>query len=83
VVELAKVGDVGKYTGFYYTASMAAQIVTPILSGFFLTYVGMKTLFPYATIFVALAFITMLFVKHGASKPLAKKELLENLDVDD
>ncbi len=83
VVELAKAGDVGKYTGFYYTASMTAQIVTPILSGFFLTYVGMKTLFPYATVFVALAFITMLFVKHGDSKPTAKKDLLENLDVDD
>jgi MFS family permease len=33
VVELAKGGEVGKYTGYYYTASMAAQIVAPILSG--------------------------------------------------
>lgn len=83
VVEMAKSSDTGKYTGFYYTASMAAQIVTPILSGFFLTFVGMTTLFPYAAVFVALAFITMLFVKHGDSKPEDKKDLLEHLDAGD
>ena len=36
VVELSRGGDVGKYTGFYYTASMAAQTVTPMLSGVFM-----------------------------------------------
>ena len=82
VVELAKSGDVGKYTGYYYTASMSAQIVTPILSGAFLTYGGMTTLFPYAAIFVAGAFVTMLFVKHGDSLG-EKKDLLEHLDVGD
>ena len=83
VVELASTDDVGKYTGFYYTASMAAQIATPILSGLFLTYVGMTTLFPYAALFVAAAFVTMLFVKHGDSRPAPKKSLLEHLDNDD
>lgn len=29
VVELSKGGNIGKYTGYYYTASMAAQVVTP------------------------------------------------------
>lgn len=83
VVELARAGDVGKYTGYYYTASMSAQILTPILSGACLDFIGMRTLFPYAAIFVALAFVTMLFVLHGDSKPVTKRELLENLDVDD
>lgn len=83
VVEMAKTSDTGKYTGYYYTASMAAQIVTPIFSGVFLTYIGMTTLFPYAAVFVSLAFVTMLFVKHGDSKPEDKKEILEMLDVDD
>ena len=83
VVELAKSGDTGKYTGYYYTASMSAQIITPILSGVFLTFVGMETLFPYAAVFVAAAFVTMLFVRHGDSKPEQKKDLLESLDVDD
>ena len=69
VVELAKGGDVGKYTGFYYTASMAAQTLTPVLSGIIMDEWGMTKLFPYATIFVALAFVTMLFVKHGDSRP--------------
>ncbi len=82
VVELAKNGNIGKYTGFYYTASMAAQIITPIISGAFLTYVGMTTLFPYAALFVAAAFLTMLAVKHGDVKPLPKKALIDNLDVD-
>ena len=82
VVELAKGGNVGKYTGFYYTASMAAQVLTPILSGFLMDAFGMKILFPYAVVFVALAFVTMLFVKHGDNKPIAKKGL-EALDVGD
>ncbi len=68
VVEMCRGGDVGKYTGFYYTASMAAQTVTPYLSGLLMDHAGMTTLFPYATVFVALAFVTMLFVKHGDAK---------------
>lgn len=83
VVELAKAGDVGKYTGYYYTASMSAQIITPILSGACLDFIGMRTLFPYAALFVSLAFVTMLFVLHGDSRPMTKKTVLENLDVDD
>ena len=82
VVELCRGGDVGKYTGFYYTASMAAQTVTPMISGMIMDKLGMTTLFPYATVFVALAFVTMLFVMHGDNKPTAKKGL-EALDVED
>ncbi|MFA7725543.1 MAG: MFS transporter, partial [Candidatus Izemoplasmatales bacterium] len=63
VVELSKGSSVGKYTGFYYTFSMAAQIITPILSGVLMDLFGRKILFPYATLFVAAAFITMFFVK--------------------
>ena len=43
---------------------------------------GMTALFPYAAVFVCLAFVTMQFVKHGDSKPEAKKGL-EALDNDD
>ncbi|MBR4659088.1 MAG: MFS transporter [Clostridia bacterium] len=82
VVELAKGGTIGKYTGYYYTASMAAQVLTPILSGFLMDAFGMSILFPYAAIFVAIAFVTMLFVRHGDNKPTAKKGL-EALDVGD
>jgi len=80
VVELATGSDIGKYTGYYYTASMAAQVVTPILSGALMDAFGsMRILFPYATIFVALAFVTMIFVKHGDSRPEQPKSKLEML----
>ena len=82
VVELSTGADVGKYTGFYYTASMAAQTVTPMLSGFLMDKMGMTVLFPYASVFVALAFVTMLLVRHGDSKAVAKKGL-EALDTED
>ena len=82
VVEMCSGADVGKYTGFYYTASMAAQSLTPTVSGIFMDKVAMTTLFPYASIFVGLAFFTMLMVKHGDSKAEVKKGL-EALDIDD
>ena len=75
VVELCSGGNVGKYTGFYYTASMAAQVATPMVSGFLMDKLGMTVLFPYAAVFVALAFVTMFFVQHGDSKPQAKTGL--------
>lgn len=65
VVELCSGSDIGKYTGYYYTASMAAQIVTPMLSGFLMDTVAETVLFPYAAIAVALALLTMSFVRHG------------------
>ena len=84
VVELASGGDVGKYTGFYYTASMAAQVATPMVSGLLMDQFGMHVLFPYAAVFTALAFFTMLMVKHGDSKPEATVgiEVLEDLEAD-
>ena len=71
VVELSGSGNVGKYTGYYYTASMAAQTLTPVLSGVFMDNLGLRSLFPYAAVFVALSLITMLFVRHGDSKKSA------------
>lgn len=70
VVELASGGDVGKYTGFYYTASMAAQVATPMVSGLLMDKFGMHVLFPYAAVFTGLAFVTMLFVKHGDNRDI-------------
>ncbi len=83
VVELAKHGDVGKYTGYYYTASMSAQIVAPILSGLLYDAFGMRLMFfAFGTLFVALSFVTMFFVRHGDNKPSVAKSALESLDVD-
>ncbi len=82
VVELAKGSDVGKYTGFYYTSSMAAQILTPIISGALMDIWGRKVLFPYAAFFVLASLFTMLFVKHGDAKIIEKTSILESFDVD-
>ncbi len=82
VVELATGSDVGKYTGYYYTFSMAAQVLTPVLSGALLEHVGYWTLFPYSVVMATGALLTMLFVKHGDSRPVAKSGL-EAFDVED
>ena len=68
VVELARGGNVGKYTGFYYTASMAAPTLTPLFSGFLMDTFGLKILFPYAAVFSGLAILTMALVRHGDVK---------------
>ena len=84
VVELARGGDVGKYTGYYYTASMAAQIVAPILSGLLYDLIGMRhVFFLFGSVFVVFSFITMFFVRHGDSKPIEKSSVLESLDAGD
>ncbi len=83
IVEMSKGCDIGKFTGTYYTFSMAAQIFTPVLSGFLLENVSYRTLFPYAFLFSILAFVTMIQVHHGDSRPERKKDMLENFDVDD
>lgn len=83
VVEMSKSGDIGKYTGLYYSFSMAAQVFTPIFSGFLLENVSYRTLFPYALVFSLLSLCTMTFVKHGDSRPPKKKSALDNFDIED
>ncbi len=83
IVEMSKGCEIGKFTGTYYTFSMAAQIFTPILSGFLLENISYRTLFPYALAFSVAAFWTMSKVRHGDSKPLKKKDVLEHFDADD
>ena len=83
VVEMCKGSDIGKFTGYYYTFSMAAQVVTPIVAGYLMRNISYTALFPYAAAFVAMSFVTMLFVKHGDNKPEAKKGLDAFEDMDD
>jgi MFS family permease len=83
VLEMSKGANVGRYTGYYYTFSMAAQVVTPILSGALLEFQGYHTLMPYGAIFTGLSFLTMMMVKHGDSKPIAPRSKLEVFDAVD
>lgn len=80
VVEMSKSSDIGKYTGLYYTFSMSAQILTPVVSGFLLENISYRTLFPYSVVFSLLSLCTMVLVKHGDSRPPKKKSALENFD---
>lgn len=82
VVEMCKGSDVGKFTGYYYTFSMAAQVVTPIVSGWLMNHISYETLFPYSITFVILALLTMQFVKHGDNKVETKKGL-EAFDIEE
>ena len=82
VVEMCRGSDIGKFTGYYYTFSMAAQVVTPIVAGSLMRTIDYRVLFPYAATFVALSFVTMCFVRHGDTKAEAKKglEAFEDMD---
>ncbi len=75
VVEMCLNSTVGKYTGYYYTASMAAQIVTPFLSGMLIEVFSMKILFLYGAVFSIISFFAMCRVLRGNVKPL--KEYLK------
>ena len=82
VVEMCRGSDIGKFTGYYYTFSMAAQVVTPIVAGSLMRAIDYRVLFPYAALFVALSFVTMCFVRHGDTKAEAKKGLDAFEDMD-
>lgn len=81
VVELSRGSEVGKYTGYYYTFSMAAQILTPVLSGMLLENWGYWSLFPYSGLMVGIAFVTMTLTRHGDARPAKIKRGLEVFDV--
>lgn len=82
--EMSKGSDIGKYTGYYYTASMTAQIVTPIIAGYFIeTLEKYQVLLPYAAAAMVLSYITLLEVKHGDTKPEQPKEKIEMFAGDD
>ena len=83
VVEMCRGSDIGRFTGYYYTFSMVAQVVTPIVAGSLMRHISYTVLFPYAALFVALSFVTMIFVKHGDNKPEAKRGLDAFEDLDD
>jgi MFS family permease len=77
VWEISRAGNVGKYTGLYYTCSMSAQIVTPIVSGYLLQWFGYDTLFPYGAAMVLLAMIPISLARHGDNRPQPLKNKLE------
>ena len=82
VLEMCSGAEIGRFTGLYYTFSMAAQIVTPVIAGTLMNRIGYTSLFIYSTLFAGMAFLTMSQVKHGDTKVQAKHGL-EAYDIDD
>ena len=76
IMEVASEKTTGRYTGYYYTASMSAQIITPILSGAVMEFIGYRYLYLYAIICDVLAALPLFLVKKGNTV------LLKDLKID-
>ncbi len=76
IMEVASEKTTGRYTGYYYTASMSAQIITPILSGAVMEFIGYRYLYLYAIVCALLATLPLAMVQKGNTI------LLKNLDLD-
>ena len=85
MVEMSSRGNIGKYTGFYYTASMLAQSFTPILLGAIIAFVPsitLRHLFLYSTAMAVLAFIVLFLFKENKEKVKEIKSGLGAFDQD-
>ena len=85
VVELCSSKKIGKFTGYYYAASMSAQTVTPVLLGLVLNATSAWRALPiYASILTVLSFtVFTLLVKNIKSGKVANVKGLEALGADD
>lgn len=78
VVDNCSAAETGRYTGYYYTASMLAQSVTPAFSGLFISnliFDSYNVLFPYCMIFIASAVVVLMLMNRNDSK---KENVSEN-----
>ena len=85
VVELCSSKKIGRFTGYYYAASMAAQTITPCLLGLLLLHpnFGWNYLPVYALCCRAVAFVIFFCVKNVKTKKTTIKKGLAALDQDD
>ena len=85
VVELCSSKQIGRFTGFYYAASMSAQTVTPILLGLVLkASMAWRALPVYAMILTLLSCtVFTAFVKNIKAGKVANATGLEALGADD
>lgn len=76
MVEMASGKNIGKFTGYYYSASMLAQSITPILVGIIMTNsnIGLKALYVYAFVFMVLALFTFTFIKENRTACLKNSQ---------
>ncbi len=77
IMEVASEKTTGRYTGYYYTASMSAQIITPVLSGAVMEFIGYRYLYLYSITCAIFAAFPLIFVKKGNTV------LLKDLEIGD
>ena len=79
VVELCSSKKIGKFTGYYYTASMSAQTVTPVLLGLVLNMTLAWNALPvYAAVMLCLSLVVFtLLVKNIKAQKVANTHGLE------
>jgi len=84
VVELCSSEKIGKFTGYYYAASMSAQTATPILLGLIFTKTGVWSALPiYSTVLLILSFVVFtILVKNIRTDKVAFVKGLEALGDD-
>ena len=84
VVELSSSKTVGKFTGYYYAASMSAQTITPVALGLiFKATMVWRALPVYAVcLYFAAGLVFTLMVKNIKAKKLANAKGLEALGDD-
>ncbi len=84
VVELCSSKKIGKFTGYYYTASMSAQTITPVLLGLVLNAtMAWRTLPVYAAVLTALSFAVFTgLVKNIKARKVENAKGLEALGDD-
>lgn len=63
--QMANQGNIGVYTGLYYTFSQLAAIVAPSFSGAIIDAAGFRSMFIFCAVFFLLACVTMGFVTGG------------------
>jgi len=84
LVEVSNKDNVGKYTGLYYTFSMIAQSITPVLVGFLITIKQhYKILFIYALITIIIASVIFVFFKENKKAKIKIKKGMEKFEDND
>lgn len=63
LVEMSSTKNIGRITGYYYIAVQISQSITSICIGFVLDWLTYAVYFPYAVLFMSLAFTLCLFFK--------------------
>jgi len=69
ILEIGKDSDAGRFMGYYYIATISAQIVTPTLASIFINHFGYGVIGFYGAVFTLIACVMFFPVRHGDVRP--------------